>query len=165
MANTTNVQNGGVGKQFQMELSTKCRSSPAVSKPNSAEHWADQRGSQGLQRMHAPLTYYTHQRAGRHHRRRTLQKPRHSQQQSPVSVRCCWQLLSDGAPEYFNAKKDQSHRGTRLHTRAAVEEQAWLPSSYIPASVPRAVLRILTSANPGPRILNSTQTNQNAYNR
>jgi outer membrane receptor protein involved in Fe transport len=163
--NITNIQNGGVGKDFQMdfvqEVQVKTSSFEAEfgGALGGVINVIPQKGSNA---WHGSLVNYLRSNAfNANNGDRGLRL-------NPTLPSTNTATRLDGTPEYYMANKDQQ---TILEPGYTVggplwKNKLWIFSSYIPSiSTTRRVTNYIGPLNPGPRTLSQTRTDQNAYNR
>ena len=162
--NITNIQNGGTGKNFQMDFiqEVQIKSSSfeaefggalggvinAVPKQGSN----DWRGSL--------ITYYRGNGLNANDGDRGLRT-----NPNLDSLNTAKRL--DAVPEYYNARKDSQHilePGYEVGG-PVLADRLWLFSSYIPQLQTTRRTTLFKGANPGPRTLAQTLTQHNSYNR
>ncbi len=178
--NTTNIQNGGVGKQFQMEFVEEVQ---IKSSSFEAEFGGALGGvinvlpRKGSNEWHGSLlTYYTTNALAANNGDRGLRtNPATSATTAyfsdptkpPPSCVAAGTCRLDATPEYYNAKKDQRSIVEPGYTLGGPlwKNKLWLFSSYIPSVDTTRRTTNFTGSNPGPRTLNQTTTTHNAYNR
>jgi outer membrane receptor protein involved in Fe transport len=162
--NITNIQNGGVGKDFQMdfvqEVQVKTSSFEAEfgGALGGVINVVPQKGSNA---WHGSLITYLRSNAfNANNGDRGLRL-------NPLLPSFSSATRTDGTPEYFMANKDQQ---TILEPGYTVggplwKNKLWIFSSYIPSiNTTRRVTNFI-GLNPGPRTLTQTTTSHNAYNR
>jgi Carboxypeptidase regulatory-like domain/TonB dependent receptor/TonB-dependent Receptor Plug Domain len=161
--NITNIQNGGVGKDFQMdfieEVQVKTSSFEAEfgGALGGVINVVPRRGSND---WHGGLEAYLRSNAFN-----ANNGDRQLRINPATSTNTTTRL--DGTPEYYMANKDQR---TILEPGYQVggplwKNKLWLFSSYVPSIDTTRRVTNFYGANPGPRTLTQTQTNHNAYNR
>jgi outer membrane receptor protein involved in Fe transport len=162
--NITNIQNGGVGKDFQMEFiqEVQVKTSSFEAEFGGALggviNVVPQKGSNA---WHGSLLTYLRSNAfnANNGDRGLRTNP------SLPSLNTTTRL--DATPEYFMANKDQQ---TILEPGYTVggplwKNKLWIFSSYVPSINTTRRVTNFTGANPGQRTLTQTRTDQNAYNR
>jgi hypothetical protein len=171
--NTTNIQNGGVGKQFQMEFVDEVQ---IKSSSFEAEFGGALGGvinvvpRKGSNEWHGSLlTYYSTNALAANNGDRVLRTNPATSINTSTSGACvaAGNCRLDATPEYFNGKKDQRSIVEPGYTLGGPvwKNKLWLFSSYIPSVDTIRRTTNFIAANPGPRTLNQTTTTQNAYNR
>jgi outer membrane receptor protein involved in Fe transport len=174
--NTTNIQNGGVGKSFQMDF---LREVQIKSASFEAEYGGALGGvvnavpKTGSNAWHGEFKVYLRTNA------LNANDPCASGMTSSGFSTVCGLRLNpnlpqasgstrtDGTPEYYLPKKDQRRIlepgfevGGPLFT-----DRLWLFSSYLPSLDTIRRTTTFTGANPGPRKLTNSVTQHNMYNR
>ncbi|MBI3698790.1 MAG: TonB-dependent receptor [Acidobacteria bacterium] len=162
--NTTNILNGGVGKDFQMEFIQEVQ---IKSSSFEAEHGGALGGvinvvpKSGSNDWHGSLlTYFRSNGLNANDADRGLRT-------NPNLPSLNNATRTDAVPEYYMAKKDQRtivEPGYQLGG-PLLKNRLWLFSSYIPSVDTTRRLTSFTGPNPGPRNLAQTITQHNAYNR
>ena len=162
--NTTNVQNGGTGKDFQMDFIEEVQ---IKSSSFEAEHGGALGGvinavpKRGSNDWHGSLlTYLRSNSLNANDNDRGLRL-------NPTLAGLNTARRLDGTPEYYMARKDQRNivepgyevRGPLF------KDKLWMFSSYIPSINTTRRATTFTGANPGLRALTVTRTDHNAYNR
>ena len=178
--NTTNIQNGGIGKNFQMEFVDEVQ---IKSSSFEAEFGGALGGvinvvpRKGSNEWHGSLlTYYTTNALAANNGDRQLRtNPATSATtayfsdptKAPPSCVAAGNCRLDATPEYYNATRDQRSIVEPGYTLGGPlwKNKLWLFSSYIPSVDTTRRTTNFTGANPGPRTLNQTTTTHNAYNR
>src|ERR1019366_943244 len=138
--NVTQIQNGGVGKNYQMEFIEEVQ---VKTSSFEAEFGGALGGvinvvpKKGSNEWHGSLLTYLSSNA------------------------------FNATPEYFMANKDQRTTVEPGYQAGGPlwKNKLWIFSSYIPSIDTVRRLTTFTAANPGPRWLTSTTTTHNAYNR
>jgi Carboxypeptidase regulatory-like domain/TonB dependent receptor-like, beta-barrel/TonB-dependent Receptor Plug Domain len=162
--NTTNIQNGGVGKNFQIDFVEEVQ---IKSSSFEAEYGGALGGvinavpKRGSNQWHGSLlAYYQTNALNANNGDRGLRT-------NPLLPSLSTANRKDAVPEYYMAAKDQRTEiepGYQLGGPLR-SNKLWLFSSYIPdITTTRRVTNFL-GANPGPRTLTQTSTAHNAYNR
>ncbi len=162
--NTTNIQNGGVGKNFQIDFVDEVQ---IKSSSFEAEYGGALGGvinavpKRGSNEWHGSLlAYYQTNALNANNGDRGLRT-------NPLLPSLSTASRRDAVPEYYMAAKDQR---TEIEPGYQIggpllSNKLWLFSSYIPdITTTRRVTNFLGS-NPGPRTLTQTSTAHNAYNR
>ncbi|HXB73675.1 MAG TPA: TonB-dependent receptor [Candidatus Acidoferrales bacterium] len=162
--NVTNIQNGGVGKSYQMEFIDEVQ---VKTSSFEAEFGGALGGvinvvpKKGSNEWHgALLTYLTSNAFNANNTDRGLRT-------NPDLPSLNTTTRLDAVPQYYMSNKDQ---------RTIVEpgyqiggplwkNKLWLFSSYVPSIDTTRRVTNFTGANPGPRSLSQTTTTHNAYNR
>ncbi|MCU1238820.1 MAG: TonB-dependent receptor, plug, partial [Candidatus Solibacter sp.] len=171
--NATNIQTGGVGKSFQIDFIQEVQ---IKSSSFEAEYGGALGGvinvvpRKGSNEWHGSLlTYYTTNALNANNGDRSLRINPATSTNTASSGACvaAGNCRLDGAPEYFNAKKDQRSIVEPGYTLGGPlwKNKLWLFSSYIPSIDTTRRTTNFTSLNPGPRTLTQTTTVHNAYNR
>jgi Carboxypeptidase regulatory-like domain/TonB dependent receptor/TonB-dependent Receptor Plug Domain len=162
--NVTNIQNGGVGKSYQMEFIDEVQ---VKTSSFEAEFGGALGGvinvvpKKGSNEWHgALLTYLTSNAFNASNVDRSLTT-------NPTLPSLNTTTRIDATPEYYMANKDQR---TIIEPGYQVggpmwKNKLWIFSSYIPSIDTTRRLTTFTGLNPGPRYLTSTTTSHNAYNR
>jgi hypothetical protein len=162
--NITNIQNGGVGKSFQMDFVQEVQ---VKTSSFEAEYGGALGGvinvvpQKGSNNWHGSLmTYLTTNGLNANNGDRGLRT-------NPGLPGVNTTTRLDATPEYFNAKKDYNTIIEPGYTVGGPvwKNKLWLFSSYIPSINTTRRLTNFTGANPGPRNLTATTTTHNAYNR
>ncbi len=162
--NTTQIQNGGVGKSFQIDFVQEVQ---IKSSSFEAEYGGALGGvinavpKHGSNNWHGSLMTYVRTNAlNANNSDRTLRT-------NPLLPSLNNTTRLDAVPEYFGARPDQHtilepgyEVGGPLRT-----DKLWLFSSYIPQIDTTRRTTNFTGSNPGPRTLTQTSTQHNAYNR
>ena len=180
--NTTNIQNGGVGKSFQMEFieEVQIKSSSfeaefggalggvinAVPKRGSNAWHGSLLGYLRTNSLNANdpcASGYTSGGVGTFAGFSTVCGLRLNPDLPSLST----STRLDGTPQYYIPKKDQRNIVEPGFTIGgpALKDRLWLFSSYIPQIDTIRRLTTFTGANPGPRSLTSSYVQHNAYNR
>ncbi|HEY2014272.1 MAG TPA: TonB-dependent receptor [Bryobacteraceae bacterium] len=162
--NITQIQNGGVGKGFQMEFIDEVQ---VKSSSFEAEFGGALGGvinvvpKKGSNEYHGMLVGY-------------LQSNAFNANNTDRALRANPDLPAlnttnrlDAVPQYYMANKDQRtiiDPGYEVGG-PAWKNKLWFLSSYIPSIDTIRRVTNFTGANPGPRTLTQTTTTQNAYNR
>jgi len=161
--NTTNIQNGGVGKNFQMDFVEEVQ---VKSSSFEAEFGGALGGvinavaKRGSNNWHGSLVmYYQDNAINNNNGDRGIRI-------NPATSRNTTTRI-DGAVEYFAAKQDARTIIEPGYTvgGALIKNKLWIFSSYIPSVDTTRRTTNFTGANPGPRTLTQTTTTHNAYNR
>ena len=161
--NTTGIQNGGVGKSFQMDFveEVQVKSSSFEAEYGGALGGViNAVGKRGSNNWHGSLVaYYQDNRLNTNNGDRGLRA------NPSTSTNTTTRLGS--TPEYYSAKKDWNTTVEPGYVLggALVKNKLWLFSSYIPSHNTVRRTTNFTGANPGPRTLTQTTTQHNAYNR
>lgn len=161
--NTTNIQNGGVGKSFQMDFveEVQVKSSSFEAEYGGALGGViNAVGKRGSNNWHGSLvTYYQSNRMNANSLDRQLRI-------NPATSTNTTTRL-DGTPEYLSQKKDGQSivEPGYVAGGAFVKDKLWIFSSYIPSISTTRRTTTFTNLNPGPRTLTQTVTQHNAYNR
>ena len=162
--NITNIQNGGVGKSFQMEFIDEVQ---VKTSSFEAEYGGALGGvvnvvpKHGSNEWHGSLIGYLRSNAfNANNSDRGLRT-------NPGLPSLNTTTRLDAVPEYYMANKDQEtiiEPGYQIGG-PALKNKLWLFSSYIPSVDTTRRVTNFTAANPGPRTLTQTRTDHNAYNR
>ncbi len=161
--NTTNIQNGGVGKSFQMDFveEVQIKSSSFEAEYGGALGGViNAIGKRGSNDWHGSLVTYLQTNAlNANNGDRALRL------NPATSTNTSTRL--DGTPEYFSAKKDYNTivEPGYVVGGAILKNKLWIFSSYIPSINTTRRTTNFTGANPGNRTLTQTATQHNAYNR
>jgi hypothetical protein len=162
--NVTQIQNGGVGKSFQMDFIDEVQ---VKTSSFEAEFGGALGGvinvvpKKGSNEWHGALvTYYQNNAMNANNTDRILTT-------NPTLPSLNTTTRLDSVPEYYLAAKD--HR-TIIEPGYQIggplwKNKLWVFSSYVPSIDTTRRTTNFTALNPGPRSLASTQTNHNAYNR
>src|ERR1035437_434839 len=162
--NVTQIQNGGVGKNYQMEFIDEVQ---VKTSSFEAEFGGALGGvinvvpKKGSNEWHgALLTYLSSNAFNANNTDRTLTT-------NPTLPSLNTTTRLDSVPEYYMANKDQSTTIEPGYQAGGPlwKNKLWIFSSYIPSVNTTRRLTTFTSANPGPRWLTQTTTTHNAYNR
>jgi outer membrane receptor protein involved in Fe transport len=162
--NTTNIQRGGVGKSFQMDFVDEVQ---IKTSSFEAEYGGALGGvinavpMRGSNQWHgAVFSYFNSNRFNANNGDRQLRiNPDLAGRNTTTRL--------DGTPQYYFAAKDQHNiiePGFKIGG-PLLTDRLWLFSSYIPDLDNTRRLTTFTGANPGPRFLTQSFTQQNAYNR
>jgi outer membrane receptor protein involved in Fe transport len=162
--NITNIQNGGVGKDFQMEFIQEVQ---VKTSSFEAEFGGALGGvinvvpKRGSNEWHGEAVTYLRSNA---FNANNTDRQLGTDPDKP-SLNTSTRL--DATPRYYMANKDQQ---TILEPGFSVggplwKNKLWILSSYIPSINTDRRVTTFTAANPGPRTLTQTTTQQNAYNR
>jgi hypothetical protein len=162
--NTTQIQNGGVGKSFQMDFIQEVQ---IKSSSFEAEYGGALGGvvnavpKRGSNNWHGSLvTYLRNNNINANNSDRSLRT-------NPLLASLNTTTRLDATPEYFNGKKDQRNivePGFEVGGPIR-SDRLWLYASYIPQIDTTRRTTNFIGTNPGPRSLSQTTTQQNAYNR
>ncbi len=162
--NVTQIQNGGVGKNYQMEFIDEVQ---IKTSSFEAEFGGALGGvinvvpKRGSNEWHGSLlTYLSSNAFNANNTDRSLTT-------NPTLPSLNTSTRIDATPEYYMANKDQLvtvEPGYQIGG-PAWKNKLWLFSSYIPSISTQRRWTTFISANPGPRDLTSTTTTHNAYNR
>jgi outer membrane receptor protein involved in Fe transport len=162
--NITNIQNGGVGKDFQMEFIQEVQ---VKTSSFEAEFGGALGGvinvvpKRGSNEWHGQLLSYLRSNAfNANNRDRVLGT-------DPDKPALSTTTRTDATPRYYMENKDQR---TILEPGYEVggplwKNKLWILSSYIPSIDTTRRVTTFTAANPGQRTLTQTTTQHNAYNR
>ncbi|MBI5085494.1 MAG: TonB-dependent receptor [Acidobacteria bacterium] len=162
--NLTGIQNGGLGKSFQLDFVQEVQ---IKSSSFEAEYGGAIGGvinaipKQGSNAWHGSLvTYWRSNALNANNGDRGLRT-------NPVLPSLDTTARRDAVPEYYMAKKDQVNILEPGYEVGGplFKDKLWLFSSYIPQLSTTRRTTNFTGANPGPRTLNQTSTQHNAYNR
>jgi hypothetical protein len=162
--NTTQIQNGGVGKNFQMDFIEEVQ---IKSSSFEAEFGGALGGvinavaKRGSNDWHGSLmTYLQSNSLNANDSDRTLRT-------NPTLASLNTSTRLDAVPEYYMAVKDQRNIVEPGYTVGGPlwKNKLWMLSSYIPELRTERRTTNFTGANPGPRSLSRTFTGHNAYNR
>ena len=162
--NVTQIQNGGVGKNYQMEFIDEVQ---VKTSSFEAEFGGALGGvinvvpKKGSNEWHGSLlTYLSSNAFNANNTDRSLTT-------NPTLPSLNTTTRLDATPEYFMANKDQQVTVEPGYQAGGPiwKNKLWIFSSYIPSISTQRRLTTFTSANPGPRNLTSTTTTHNAYNR
>lgn len=168
--NTTNIQNGGSGKGFQMEFiqEVQVKSSSFEAEFGGALGGVvNAVGKRGSNDFHGDLVTYLQSNAFNANGSALNANGDRLLQTDPDKPSLNTTTRLDATPRYFMANKDQR---TILEPGydiggALIKNKLWFFSSYIPSiDTSRRVTNFL-GANPGPRSLALTTTTHNALNR
>ncbi len=174
--NTTNIQNGGVGKNFQMDFIQEVQ---IKSSSFEAEHGGALGGVVNVVPKHGSNAWHgsavAYLRSNGFNANDACASGYTSSGFSTVcGLRLNPNLASlssstrlDGTPEYYVPKKDFRQileRGFELGG-PAFKDRLWVYTSYIPASDRITRTTTFTDLNPGPRALTQRFTQHNAYTR
>ncbi len=162
--NTTNIQNGGSGKDFQMEFIEEVQ---IKSSSFEAEHGGALGGvvnavpKRGSNEWHGALLAYLRSNAfNANNGDRTLRT-------NPLLPSLSTSTRTDATPEYYMNKKDDEtivEPGYQVGG-PVFTNKLWVFSSYIPSIDTQRRTTNFTGLNPGPRTLTHTVTQHNSYNR
>ncbi len=162
--NTTQIQNGGVGKDFLMEFVQEVQ---VKSSSFEAEHGGALGGvinavpKRGSNVWHGSiLTYFRSNGLNANDGDRGLRT-------NPLLPSTNNTTRTDAVPEYYMAKKDQRtviEPGYEVGG-PLISNKLWLFSSYLPTVDTTRRTTNFIGNNPGPRTLTQTYTQHNAYNR
>jgi outer membrane receptor protein involved in Fe transport len=162
--NTTNIQHGGVGKNFQMDFVDEVQ---IKTSSFEAEYGGALGGvinavpMRGSNSWHgAVFSYVNSNRFNANNNDRQLRI-------NPTLPGRNTTTRLDGTAEYYMAAKDQHNiiePGFKIGG-PLLSDRLWLFSSYIPTLDTTRRLTTFTGANAGPRYLTQSFTQQNAYNR
>ena len=162
--NTTNIQNGGVGRSFQMDFVQEVQ---IKSSSFEAEFGGALGGvinavpKHGSNEYHGSLFSYLSSNAfNANNGDRGLRT-------NPSLPSLSTANRLDAVPEYYMANKDQAttvEPGYEIGG-PAYKNKLWFYSSYIPRISTTRRVTNFTGANPGQRTLTQTTTQHNAYNR
>jgi hypothetical protein len=162
--NITNIQNGGVGKDFQMDFIQEVQ----VKTSGFEAEFGGALGGvinvvpmKGSNAWHGSLmTYFRANSLNANNGDRSLRT-------NPGLASLNTTTRLDAVPEYFNAVKDKNTIVEPGYTVGGPvwHNKLWLFSAYIPSVNTTRRLTNFIGANPGPRNLTSTTTTHNAYNR
>ncbi len=162
--NITNIQNGGVGANIQMEFVQEVQ---VKTSSFEAEFGGALGGvinvipQKGSNAWHGTLVAYLSSNAfNANNGDRALRL-------NPGLPSLNSTTRLDGTPEYYMANKDQRTIVEPGYTVGGPlwKNKLWIFSSYIPSIDTTRRVTNFTGANPGPRTLSQTNTTQNAYNR
>jgi outer membrane receptor protein involved in Fe transport len=162
--NTTNVQNGGVGKNFQMDFIEEVQ---IKSSSFEAEYGGALGGvinaipKRGSNDWHGSLlTYLRSNSLNANDNDRVLRT-----NPNLASLNTATRL--DAVPEYYYQKWDQRNIVEPGYQAGGplLANKLWLYSSYIPSVDTTRRTTNFTGNNPGPRSLSQTVTSHNSYNR
>jgi outer membrane receptor protein involved in Fe transport len=162
--NITNIQNGGVGKSFQMEFvqEVQVKTSSFEAEFGGALggviNVVPQKGSNA---WHGTLVSYLSSNAFNANNGDRALRSNPSLPSTNTTTRL------GSTPEYYMANKDQATTVEPGYTVGGPlwKNKLWVFSSYIPSISTTRRVTNFTGANPGPRTLTQTTTTQNAYNR
>jgi Carboxypeptidase regulatory-like domain/TonB dependent receptor/TonB-dependent Receptor Plug Domain len=162
--NVTNIQNGGVGKNYQMEFIEEVQ---VKTSSFEAEFGGALGGvinvvpKRGSNEWHGSLLTYLQSNAfnANNTDRQLTTNP------TLPSLNTTTRL--DSVPEYYMANKDQLVTVEPGYQVGGPlwKNKLWIFSSYVPSISTQRRLTTFTGANAGPRNLTSTTTSHNAYNR
>jgi hypothetical protein len=162
--NITNIQNGGVGKSYQMEFIDEVQ---VKTSSFEAEFGGALGGvinvlpKKGSNEYHgALLTYLSSNAFNANNTDRSLTT-------NPTLPSLNTTTRLDATPEYYMANKDQQvtvEPGYQIGG-PLMKNKLWIFSSYVPSIQTQRRLTTFTGANPGPRNLTQTTTTHNAYDR
>ena len=162
--NVTQIQNGGVGKNYQMEFIDEVQ---VKTSSFEAEFGGALGGvinvvpKKGSNEWHGSLlTYLSSNAFNANNTDRSLTT-------NPTLPSLNTTTRLDSVPEYFMANKDQLVTVEPGYQAGGPmwKNKLWIFSSYIPSISTQRRLTTFTAANPGPRNLTQTTTTHNAYNR
>jgi hypothetical protein len=162
--NVTQIQNGGVGKNYQMEFIDEVQ---VKTSSFEAEFGGALGGvinvvpKRGSNEWHgALLTYLQSNAFNANNTDRALTT-------NPTLPSFNSTTRMDAIPEYYMANKDQNVTVDPGYNIGGPlwKNKLWVFSSYIPSISTTRRLTTFISANPGPRNLTSTTTTHNAYDR
>ena len=162
--NVTQIQNGGVGKNYQMEFIEEVQ---VKTSSFEAEFGGALGGvinvvpKKGSNEWHgALLTYLSSNAFNANNTDRSLTT-------NPTLPSLNTTTRMDSIPEYYMANKDQLTTVEPGYQAGGPlwKNKLWIFSSYIPSISTQRRLTTFTGLNPGPRNLTSTTTTHNAYNR
>jgi len=172
--NITNIQNGGLTKNFQMEfvdevqIKTSSFEAEFGGALGGVINVIPKRGSND---WHGSLVTYLQSNAfnANNSDRGLRTNPNLPSLNTSFSGPCvaAGTCRLDATPEYYMSNKDQRtivEPGYQIGG-ALLKNKLWIFSSYVPSIDTTRRLTTFTSLNPGPRYLTSTQTTHNAYNR
>ncbi len=162
--NITNIQNGGVGKDFQMEFvqEVQVKTSSFEAEFGGALggviNVVPQKGSNA---WHGSLLSYLRSNAFNANNGDRALRTNPSLPSTNTVTRL------DATPEYYMANKDQQVIVEPGYTVGGPlwKNKLWIFSSYIPSISTTRRVTNFTGPNPGPRTLTQTSTQHNAYNR
>jgi outer membrane receptor protein involved in Fe transport len=162
--NTTNIQNGGVGKNFQMDFIQEIQ---IKSSSFEAEFGGALGGvinavpKQGSNEWRGSLFSYIQSNGlNANNGDRGLRI-------DPTLTQLNQTTRLDGTPQYYYANRDQSYTMEPGYEIGGplLKDKVWLFSSYIPQLVSTRRTTNFTGNNPGPRTLSSSSIQHNAYTR
>ena len=162
--NITNIQNGGVGKQFQMDFLDEVQ---VKSSSFEAEFGGALGGvvnavpKRGTNEFHGTLVFYWQNQA------MNANGNDRSLRSNPLLPSLNTTTRLDATNESFYGRPDQVNIVEPGYTLGGplLKNKLWIFSSYIPSvSTTRRTTNFI-GANPGPRTLVSTTTQHNAFNR
>jgi hypothetical protein len=181
--NTTNVQNGGVGKNFQQDFIQEVQ---IKSSSFEAEYGGALGGvinavpKRGSNTYHGELKVYYQSSALDANDQcgsgfTNLQTPVNSATErlncglrlDPTKAGLSTSSRLDGTPQYYIPKKDDRHLiepGFEIGG-PILNDRLWFFSSYVPTFDSTKRTTTFTGANPGPRTLTDNFDQHNAYNR
>ena len=162
--NTTNIQNGGVGKNFQMDFLDEVQ---VKSSSFEAEHGGALGGvinavpKRGSNEYHGTLVFYWQNNG------MNANNADRGLRTNPLLPSLNTTTRLDAVPEYYYANKDQQNIVEPGYTIGGplLKNKLWIFSSYIPSVTTTRRTTTFTSLNPGPRTLSQTTVQHNAFNR
>lgn len=162
--NITNIQNGGVGANIQMEFVQEVQ----IKTSSFEAEFGGALGGvinvvplKGSNAWHGSLLSYLSSNAFNANNGDRALRINPSLPSTNTTTRL------DGTPEYYMANKDQRTIVEPGYTVGGPlwKSKLWVFSSYIPSIDTTRRVTNFTGLNPGPRTLTQTNTTQNAYNR
>src|SRR5260370_2711533 len=162
--NVTNIQNGGVGKNYQMEFIDEVQ---VKTSSFEAEFGGALGGvinvvpKKGSNEWHGALLPYLSSNAfNANNTDRALQA-------DPEKPALSTSNRMAATPRFYMANKDQNTVVEPGYQAGGPlwKTKLWIFSSYIPSLQTQRRLTTFTGLNPGPRFLTQTTTTHNAYNR
>jgi hypothetical protein len=161
--NITNIQNGGVGKDFQMDFIQEVQ---VKTSSFEAEYGGALGGvinvvpQKGSNDWHGSLIAYLRSQS-----MNANNGDRQLRTDPSTSVNTTTRL--DATPQYFMAAPDQQTIIEPGFTVGGpfIKNKLWAFASYVPSINTTRRLTNFTGANAGPRTLSQTRTDQNAYGR
>jgi outer membrane receptor protein involved in Fe transport len=162
--NTTHIQNGGVGKSFQMDFLQEVQ---IKTSSFEAEHGGALGGvinavpKRGSNDWHGEIKFYLNSNfLNANNDDRQLRT-------NPTLPSLNTTTRTDATPEYYYGREDQRNIFEPGYEVAGplFKDRVWLFSSYIPTLDTIRRTTSFTGANAGPRTLSRSFTQHNAYNR
>lgn len=162
--NTTNIQNGGVGKNFQIDFVEEVQ---IKSSSFEAEHGGALGGvinavpKKGSNNWHGEVKFYWQSYA------MNANNADRGLRTNPLLPSLNTTTRLDATPEYYYGAKDQRNilePGYEIGG-PLFKDKLWFFSGYVPTHDTTRRTTSFTGSNPGPRTLNQTFTQHNMYNR
>ncbi len=162
--NTTNIQNGGVGKSFQIDFVEEVQ---IKSSSFEAEHGGALGGvinavpKKGSNTWHGELKFYWQSYA------MNANNSDRGLRTNPLLPSLNTTTRLDATPEYYYGRKDQRNILEPGYEVGGplFKDKLWFFSGYVPTHDTTRRTTNFIGANPGPRTLNNTFTQHNMYNR